>query len=413
MIVLVDDEQRENEGDLVLPAEAATPEAINFMLKVARGYLCLSLTGADCDRLDLPPQASINTSARHTAFTVSIDAAPRHGVTTGVSTPERAKTIRLAIDPDSRPDDFLRPGHVNPLRARDGGVLVRAGQTEGSVDLCRLAGLRPAAVIIEIMREDGEMARLPDLRQLCERHGLKMCSVAQIIEHRLARETLVRRLEPIEGTPVRTEAGEFNLIAFESVVDPLPHVALTAGGVGAVDATGRVIPRAEPTLVRMHRRNLLGDVFADLDSSPEGPTRRTLDAAMRAIQREGAGALVYLRTEGVGEALHQRLQRIRRPAPSDADTDRPDLTSPHGPAASAAPMPHREFGIGGQILRELGLSKLRLLTNHPTDRPGLSAFRLTCRRARSASDGSIALPECPRDGAWSSDRFDQGRTTIR
>lgn len=376
MVVLVDDERRENEGDLVLPAEAATPEAINFMLSVARGYLCLSLTGADCDRLDLPPQASVNTSVRSTAFTVSIDAAPKHGVKTGVSAPERAKTIRAAIDPQSRPDDFVRPGHVNPLRAREGGSLVRAGQTEGSVDLCRLAGLRPAAAIIEIMREDGEMARLPDLERLCAHHGLKMCSVAQIIEHRLARETLVHRLEPVEGTPVRAEAGEFNLIAFESVVDPLPHVALTVGGVGGVDAAGRAIPRDEPTLVRMHRRNLLGDVFADIDSSPEGATRRTLDAALRALQREGAGALVYLRTEEMGEALRHRLQQIRRPAPGEADPDRPDLTSPHGPGASAAPMPHREFGIGGQILRELGLSKLRLLTNHPKDRPGLSAFGL-------------------------------------
>ena len=365
MVILVDDEDRENEGDLVLPAQFATPDAINFMLRAARGYLCLSLTEADCRRLDLHPQAAVNTSVRGTPFTVSIDGAPRHGLTTGVSAPERAHTIRLAIDPTTAPEDFVRPGHINPLRSRDGGVLVRTGQTEGSVDLCRLAGLTPAAVIIEIMRDDGEMARAPDLEKLCAAHHLKMCAVAQIIEHRLARDTLVTRIDPIEGVEVQTEAGPFTLIAFDSVVDPLPHVALTVGGVGALDSAGAVIETIEPTLVRMHRRNLLGDVFSDPASTDSGASRDQLLAAMRAIQNAGRGVLVYLRTENSGDELHRRLQRVRR---TNDNPDHPDLTDP------AIAAPHREFGVGGQILRALGLRRLRLLTNHPKPRPGLDAF---------------------------------------
>lgn len=379
MIVLTDDEHRENEGDLVLPAQFVTPEAITFMLSVARGYLCLSLTQQDCARLDLQPQAAVNTTVRGTAFTVSIDGHPRHGFTTGVSAKERARTIQMAIDPRTTPDDFVRPGHINPLRSRDGGVLVRTGQTEGSVDLCRLAGLYPAAVIIEIMRDDGEMARLPDLVELCKKHTLKLGSVAQIIQHRLARESLVRRIDPIEGRPVRTAQGTFNLIAFESLVDPLPHVALCCGDVGTLMASTSEQPASapisEPILVRMHRRHVLGDVFGDLDSSAEGPTGETLKAAMGAIQREGRGAVIYLRSEGVGDAIDQRLNQFRRP-PAEHGRDTPDLTGPHGPGAGAIPMPLRDFGIGGQILRNLGISRLRLLTNHKTELPGLEAFGL-------------------------------------
>jgi len=372
MIVLVDDENRENEGDLVLPAEKVTPEAINFMLTEARGYLCLSLTGPECDRLDFHPQSSVNTSLRGTPLMVSVDGHPRHGVGTGVSAADRAKTIRMALDPERRPDDFVRPGHINPLRARDGGVLVRTGQTEGSIDLCRLAGLHPAAVIIEIMRPDGEMARMPDLERLCEKHGLKMCSVAQVIEHRLAQERLVRRLAPEEGTSIKTELGEFRLIAFESVVDPLPHIALTVGGVGAPDASGSVPESDQPTLVRMHRRNLLGDIFGDVASGGGEPTGRTLRSAMRMIQDEGRGAIVYLRPEGVGEDLEQRLLAIRRPA--KRHPDEPDLTRIAD--ASDAPGMLREYGVGSQILRDLGLRKLRLITSHPKDLPAIEAFGL-------------------------------------
>lgn len=369
MVILVDDEDRENEGDLILPAQFVTPEAITFLLSVARGYMCLSLTAADCDRLDLHPQAPQNTSVRSTAFTVSIDGHPRHGFTTGVSAKERAQTIRLAIDPTSTPADFVRPGHINPLRSRDGGVLVRIGQTEGSVDLCRLAGLTPAAIIIEIMRDDGEMARLPDLITLAKAHNLKICSVAQIVEHRLARESLVKRVSPASGTPITTALGTFNLIAFQSIVDPLPHIALCVGGVGELDpATGVVKPCPAPTLVRMHRRNLLGDVFLDVSSTPQGPSADALHASMRAIQQRGRGAVVYLRPEGrasdtvpTPQALEHTLQSIRHSQTSrDADAPKFDIM--------------RDFGVGVQILRALGLSKVQLLTNHARDLPGLDAF---------------------------------------
>lgn len=376
MIVLTDDERRENEGDLVLPAEMVTPEAITFMLREAKGYMCLSLTAADCDRLGLGPQAPVNTSFRGTPFTVSIDGHPRHGFTTGVSARERARTIRMAIDPAYGAEDFVRPGHINPLRARDGGVLVRTGQTEGSVDLCRLAGLHPAAVIIEIMRDDGEMARVPDLEKFCQQHNVRMCSVAQIIEHRLAKSPLVTRLTPAEGARVRTDLGDFTLFAFESVVDPLPHVVLTVGAVGAPGSgpDSASEPSDEPALVRVHRRNLLGDVFGDLDSADDGPTGETLRASMRAIQAAGRGAIVYLRPEGMGDGLEQRLQAIRRPA-HDSGADAPDLSHPggHGSAAATA---MRDIGVGGQILRDLGLRRLRLLTNHPRPLPGLEAFGL-------------------------------------
>ena len=363
MVILTDDEDRENEGDIVLPAQFVTPESITFMLSVARGYLCLSLTEADCERLQLTPQSAVNTSVRGTPFTVSIDGHPRHGFGTGVSAAERAKTIRMAIDPQFGPADFVRPGHINPLRARDGGTLVRIGQTEGSVDLCRLAGLYPGAVIIEIMRDDGEMARVPDLIELGKKHNIKMCSVAQIIEHRLSRSPIVERLEPKPGTAVRTPEGDFTLVAFRSLVDPLPHLALTVGGVGALDESGIVRETTEPTLVRVHRRDLLGDIFHDLDSSPEGSTGDTLRSSMRAIQREGRGAIVYLRPTVIGDDWRDRLQR---PAGHRED-DTPRNSLPPGML---------EYGTGSQILRALGLTRLRLLTNSATPYPHLESFGL-------------------------------------
>ena len=393
MVVLTDDESRENEGDLVLPAQFATPEAITFMLQNALGYLCLSLTEQTCDRLGLSPQVPVNTTARGTAFTISIDGHPKHGFTTGVSARERARCVQMAIDPAFGPDDFVRPGHINPLRSRDGGVLVRTGQTEGSVDLCRLAGLHPAALIIEIMRPDGEMARVPDLIPFCERHDLKMCSVAQIIEHRLARESLVRRVGPPGGRPVRTPFGPFTAYAFESLVDPLPHVALTLGDVGLAGAKGGTARDERPTLVRMHRRHLLGDVFGDLDSGHAGgATGDTLRAAMAAIQREGRGAIVYLRTvDPAADPETDFEARLDLPSGRDAGgthahphapprrtstPDDPDLLGATGPGARGAPMTHRDLGVGVQILRDLGLSKLRLLTNSHVALPGLEAFGL-------------------------------------
>ncbi|MHC4220706.1 MAG: 3,4-dihydroxy-2-butanone-4-phosphate synthase [Planctomycetota bacterium] len=248
VIVLVDDEQRENEGDFVCAAEKVTPQVINFMTRIGGGYLCLALTGPDCDRLELVPQASANTALHGTALTVSVDGHPRHGVGTGVSAPDRNKTIQMLIDPHTSADDFVRPGHVNPLRARDGGVLVRTGQTEGSTDLSRLAGLQPAAALIEIVREDGEMARMPELETLCAKHELKMCSVQQVIEYRLLREHLIERLEPCAGTPIETPYGRFNLIAYHTPIDALPHLALTVGDVigatcWATSSTRRPSPR--------------------------------------------------------------------------------------------------------------------------------------------------------------------------
>jgi len=366
MVILTDDEDRENEGDFVLPAQFVTPEAVAFMLSVARGYMCLSLTEADCDRLELAPQASINTSVRATPFTVAIDGHPKHGLTTGVSAKERAKTIQLAIDPTTTASDFVRPGHINPLRSRDGGVLVRIGQTEGSLDLCRLAGLNPAAVIIEIMRDDGEMARVPDLIKLCKAHNIKMCSVKQIIEHRLAQSSIIERLDPIEGTTINTPQGQFNLIAFRSLVDPMPHLALTVGDVGILDEYHNPIATDEPTLVRVHKRDLLGDIFNDLEpgADPEPSSGQVLRRSMQMIQDAGRGAIVYLRPHGVGDGLSQRLSR-----PFDMD-------NADKPIQSVSPS-MLEYGTGSQILRGLGLSHLKLITNSEASYPQLEAFGLT------------------------------------
>lgn len=363
MVILTDDEDRENEGDFVLPAQFVTPESVAFMLSIARGYMCLSLTESDCDRLELSPQALINTSVRATPFTVAIDGHPKHGLTTGVSAQERAKTIRLAIDPNTKPSDFVRPGHINPLRSRDGGVLVRIGQTEGSLDLCRLAGLHPSAVIIEIMRDDGEMARVPDLIKLCKEHNIKMCSVKQIIEHRLAQSSIITRIDPIEGTKINTPQGEFNLIAFRSLVDPMPHLALTVGDVGKLDEYHNPIKDDRPTLVRVHKRDLLGDIFNDLESGSKSSTGQTLRQSMQMIQDEGRGAIVYLRPHGVGDELSQRLSR-----PFDHDND-------DKPIQSVSPA-MLEIGTGSQILRALGLSHLRLITNSSAAYPQIEAFGL-------------------------------------
>ncbi len=376
MIVLTDDENRENEGDLVMPAQFVTPEAVTFMLGKAMGYMCLSLTEEDCDRLNLHPQGSVNTSVRGTAFTVSIDLHPRFGGTTGVSAKERAKCIQMAIDKRYGEADFVRPGHINPLRSREGGVLVRTGQTEGSIDLCRLAGLYPAAAIIEIMKPDGEMARVPDLEKFCAEHNIKMCSVAQIIEYRLQRQSLVKRIGPDDGIPINTKFGAFNVLLYESVVDPLPHLVLLPSHSG----TPALRHSGTPSLVRMHRRNLLGDVFGDLASSPEGPSSDTLHAAMRLIQQEGRGALVYLRTTGHRSDdkaitaiadLEGTLQTLRA---KSLDINTPDLSGMADAVNSR--MPLRDFGVGCQILRDLGITKLRLLTNSNRPMPGIDAFGL-------------------------------------
>lgn len=374
IIVLVDDERRENEGDFVCAAEHVTPELVNFMTRVAAGYLCVAMGSEACDRLDLAPQSSVNSSLRGTAFTVSVDGHPRHGVGTGISARDRAATIRLLAKDESRPDDFVRPGHINPLRARDGGVLVRTGQTEGSVDLCRLAGLAPAACIIEVVREDGEMARMDDLARICAMHNLKMCSVEQIIEHRLQRETLVERLPPRDGIEVQTPEGPFTLLAWHSSLDPQAHLALCLGGVGALDAEGHPKEHDSPVLVRMHRRDVLGDIFACAPPDRGRDGQATVRASLRAIRAVGKGALVYLRSEVEGSELSDMIHKVRRGGSDDVNS--PDLTGSGGVGARAHPMHQREFGIGGQILRDLGLRKLRVLSDHPKAMPGLHGFGL-------------------------------------
>ena len=371
-VILVDDEDRENEGDLVCAAEKVTSEIINFMTRHTPGYLCVALSATDCDRLELHPQTVSNTALRGTAMTVSVDGHPRHGVGTGISASDRARTARLLADPSSRPDDLVRPGHMVPLRARDGGVLVRTGQTEGSVDLMRLAGLHPAAVISEVCREDGEMARLPELEAFGQQHGLRLCSVEQVIQYRLGRERLIHRLPPYDGVLVDIDHGHFNVIAYRSVVDRLPHLAFCVGDVGRLDPSGHPLVIEEPTLVRMHRRDLLGDVFGN----KAHPSNQILAASLRRIQADGRGVLVYLRPEGVGEGLSEHLQPWMYPSWAAASTNEPDLIGADGAGARAIPMDQRDFGIGGQILRDLGLTRLRVLSNNPKRLHHLHAFGL-------------------------------------
>ncbi len=361
MIVLADDEDRENEGDLVIPAETCTPEVVNFMLQHARGLICVALDSARCRELNLHAQVDVNTAQLGTAFTVTVDAHPKFGVSTGVSARDRAKTIELLHRDDTTPGDLLRPGHINPLRARDGGVLVRAGQTEGSVDLSRLAGFKSAAVICEIMRPDGEMARRDDLVAFCRTHNLKMCTVAELISYRLKREQLVRRIESI---PMPTRWGDFQLIAYQSQTDPEPHLALTLGGIGLPNAAGEVEPIDDPVLVRVHSECLTGDVFGSqrCDCGPQ------LDIAMQAIAREGRGVLVYLRQEGRGIGLAKKLRAYRL---QDTGLDTVEANTRQG-----LPIDKRDFGIGSQILRDLGLRKLRIMTNNPKKIHGIEGFGL-------------------------------------
>src|SRR3954466_1124403 len=361
-IVLVDDEDRENEGDVVYAAEACTPEAVNFMVKHARGVVCVALTNEQCDRLRLHPQTHINTAQLGTAFTVTIDAHPRYGVTTGVSAKDRAKTIEVAIAEDAQPQDLLRPGHINPLRARDGGVLVRAGQTEGSVDLARLAGLKPAAVICEILREDGEMARREELETFCTTHNLKMCTIADLISFRLKREQFVKR---IESVTLPTRWGTFRLHAYQSAVDPQPHLALCKGDVGELDAEGKVIVQEEPVLVRVHSECLTGDIFgsAKCDCGPQ------LDAAMQTIEAAGKGVLVYLRQEGRGIGLANKLHAY---ALQEKGLDTVEANLRLG-----LPVDKRDYGIGSQILRDLGLRQIRIMTNNPKKIYGIEGYGLT------------------------------------
>ena len=348
MVILVDDEDRENEGDLTMAAEKVTPEAINFMAKYGRGLICLSMTEKRLTELRIPMMVSDNTSRFQTAFTISIDA--RKGVTTGISAADRAATISTCVDDSATCEDLVAPGHIFPLKAMEGGVLVRTGQTEGSVDLARLAGLKPAGVICEIMNDDGTMARMPDLEIFAEKHGLKIVTIADLIKYRMNKESLVRRVATAK-LPTKY-GGLFTAIVYENDIDPFHHVALLKGD---------VLPE-DKVLVRVHSQCLTGDVFG----SKRCDCEEQLHTAMAMVEKEGKGAIVYMRQEGRGIGLANKLKAY------SLQENGKDTVEANEALGFKADM--REYGIGAQILVDLGLHKIRLMTNNPRKIIGLQGY---------------------------------------
>jgi 3,4-dihydroxy 2-butanone 4-phosphate synthase/GTP cyclohydrolase II len=359
MIILVDDEHRENEGDLVIAAEKATPETINFMLTHGRGILCLAMSNAICDRLHLDPQTSVNTARMGTAFTVKFDA--RTGIETGTSAFDRCRTIRVAVDPRSQAGDLVRPGHLDGLRAHPGGVLVRAGHTEGSTDLARMAGYQEAAVICEVLDSHGRMARVPQLRDFCRTHNIKMCTIEDLIQYRRQRERLIKRELTLK---LPTKFAEFDLAVYTSVVDPEAHLALCLGGVG-VEVAGRVPVQEEPVLVRIHSQCLTGDLLESLmcDCGSQ------LHQALSQVAQAGKGVVLYMRQEGRGIGLLPKLHAYKLQQEEGLDTVEANHRLGFGPDL-------RHYGIGAQILLDLGIRQIRLLTNNPKKVVGVEGYGL-------------------------------------
>jgi 3,4-dihydroxy 2-butanone 4-phosphate synthase/GTP cyclohydrolase II len=349
MIIIVDDEDRENEGDLVCAAEKTTPEVINFMARHARGLICLPLSEDRCDQLHLTTQVADNTSYLGTAFTVSIDA--RKGVTTGISAADRATTILAAVDPNTKPGDLARPGHIFPLRAKKGGVLVRPGQTEASVDIARIAGLYPAGVICEIMNEDGTMARLPQLKEFADEHHLKMITVADLVRYRISKETLVRR---VAETDLPTVYGRFRAVAYENIINGDVHLAMVMGNVAT----------PQPVLVRVHTENVTCDMFGSLIDD----TGFQLHAALEKIAAAGQGVVLYLRQREHSLDLVNQLRTYELMQEKGLSKQEASLQTGYGV--------YRDYGVGAQILHELGLRKILLLTNHPPKVAALEGFEL-------------------------------------